>query len=134
METERNRAVTNYISLSNGAISARADVCMHCGQVAAEPLRQTPPDWSAFAAETAALFLRPKPQLAEPLLAALQDAGRRLTAAATAHADLPAQEGLLLPEPAAAIAAMKGDSPFGIAIAVCTDHTLTSLSIARNAG
>ena len=85
---------------------------MQCEQVAAEPLRQTPPDWSAFAVETAILFLRPKPHVPEQLQADLQDAGRRLAAAAMAHADFPVQQGLLLPEPAAAVAAMKGDSPF----------------------
>ena len=83
-------------------------------QVAVAPLRQQPPDWTAFAAETASLLLLPQPcagtaQLPNQLQSALMDAGRRLAVAAGAHLGSPAQQCIALPDPAAARTAMQGE-------------------------
>ena len=85
-------------------------------QVAAQPLQKTPPDWSASATEMAALCLwielRAKGAripVPEQVLAVLEEAVRRLDAAAAARSDSLAEQGLLLPDPAAAIAAVKGE-------------------------
>ena len=83
-------------------------------QVAVAPLRKQPPDWTAFAAETASLLLQPQPhagaeQLPDQLRSALMDAGRGLAVAAGAHMGSPAQRCMALPEPAAARSALQGE-------------------------
>ena len=88
-------------------------------QVAVAPLRKRPPDWTAFAVETASLLLQPQPfagavQLPDQLRLALTDAGRRLAVAAGARLGSPAQQCMALPEPATARAAMQGERPFAV--------------------
>ncbi len=83
-------------------------------QVAVAPLRQQPPDWTAFAAEAASLLLAPQPcagaaQLPDQLRLALMDAGRRLAVAAGARLGSPAQQCMALPEPVVALTAMQGE-------------------------
>ena len=84
-------------------------------QVAVAPLRRRPPDWTAFAAETASLLLQPQPcagagQLPDQLRLALMDARRRLAVAAGARLGSPARQCMALPEPAAAWSAMQGEA------------------------
>ena len=83
-------------------------------QVAVAPLRWQPPEWPAFQVEATALLLQPERRAAGGeipvrLQSALQDAGRKLVAAAGALAASPLQA-VILPEPSAAIAAMKGEA------------------------
>ena len=83
-------------------------------QIAIAPLRKQFPDWAAFDATAAALLLQRVSRAAGmdafgQLHSRLQGAGRALLAATRAHGGFTVQH-MQLPEPAAAIAAVKGEA------------------------